>query len=73
MYYLHTDTIAKQLARALKDRNQEAPNAGQLAFWHERHNKDMFVLKNGVPHYCILDITDGSWNDAAETILNSIR
>ena len=69
IYYLRTDDIAAQLARAHADRGQNPPSAEEVDFWRQRYENDQFVLQSIDEKNKILDVSHNGWNNALEIIL----
>ncbi len=72
LVYLYTEDIGVQLARAHRDRNQNAPAQDEIAFWQERYRKDKYVLQHSVKRYQTYDVTENGWDAALERILSSL-
>lgn len=72
IYYLRTDDIAEQLARAHADRGQNPPSAEAVEFWRQRYENDLFVLHYIKKEYRILDVSNDSWNEALEMVLDDL-
>lgn len=70
IYYLRTDDIAAQLARAHADRGQNPPSSEAVDFWRQRYENDLFVLHSIEEEYRILDVSNDSWNEALEMVLD---
>ena len=71
VFYLRTNFLPGQLARAHRDRGQEPPTDGELAFWRERAARDRYVLREAVGTWREWDI-DGGWDEAREGILHAL-
>ena len=72
IYYLRTDDIAAQLARAHADRGQNPPSSEAVDFWRQRYENDQFVLQSieeDDEKYRIFDVSNDGWNNALEMIL----
>ena len=69
IYYLRTDDIAAQLARAHTDRRQNPTSAKEVEFWRQRYENDQFVLQSIDEKNKILDVSHNGWNNALEIIL----
>ena len=72
IYYLRTDDIAEQLARAHADRGQNPPSAEEVDFWRQRYENDLLVLHSIDEEYKILDVSHNGWNEALEMIINDL-
>lgn len=70
IYYLCTDDIAAQLARAHADRGQNPPSAEYVDFWRQRYQNDQFVLQSVDEEYRIFDVSHNGWNEALEMIIS---
>ena len=69
IYYLRTDDIAAQLAKAHADRGQNPPSAEYVDFWRQRYGNDQFVLHSIEEDYRIFNVSNNGWNEALEMIL----
>ena len=69
IYYLRTDDIAAQLARAHTDRRQNPTSAKEVEFWRQRYENDQFVLQWVDENFQIVDVSNKGWNNALEMIL----
>ena len=72
IYYLRTDDIAAQLARAHADRGQNPPSAEYVDFWRQRYENNQFVLQSVDEEYKIFDVSNNGWNEALEMILSDL-
>lgn len=72
IYYLRTDDIAAQLARAHADRGQNPPSSEAVDFWRQRYENDQFVLHSIEEEYRIIDVSNNGWNNALEMILDDL-
>lgn len=72
LFYLYTQDIGAQLTRAHRDRKQNAPTDGEVAFWLERYEKDQYVLKHSVKKYQAYDVAKIGWDRALEQLLLSV-
>lgn len=72
IYYLRTDDIAAQLARAHADRGQNPPSAEYVDFWRQRYENDQFVLRSVDEDFQIFDVSRNGWNEALEMIISDL-
>ena len=75
IYYLRTDDMAAQLARAHADRGQNPPSAEAVDFWRKRYENDQFVLRSfdeDDEKYRIVDVSNNGWDEALEMILTDL-
>lgn len=70
VFYLYSDNIESQLRCAHTNRKQRTPTEKEIAFWNARYEKDQYVLKKGVLHYHIFNISNNGWNCVREQILS---
>lgn len=72
IYYLRTDDIAVQLAKAHADRGQNPPSAEYVDFWRQRYENDQFVLQSIDEDFQIFDVSRIGWNEVLEMILSDL-
>ena len=72
IFYLKTDNLRNQLARAHLDRGQGTPTEEQYAFWEKRYQNDSIVLQNIQEEYEICDISAGNWESVRKQILHRL-
>ena len=72
VFYLFTQDVGTQFAKARQSRGQMPPTCEQVAFWEKRMRMDLSVLNGLAVQTHRIDISDGSWNSALERIVSSI-
>ena len=72
IFYIKTDQIGKQLAKAHLDRNQDIPTEQQIAFWEQRYQNDQIVLQNIPEETQCFDVSAGNWGAVRGQILKQL-
>jgi len=72
VFYLASDNVKNRLLAARKSRRQIPPTDEQLSFWEKRKQMDMRVLKRLPVESYILDISNGDWDSALDSILKRV-
>lgn len=68
IFYIKTESIRKQLARAFADRRQGAPTEAQVAFWERRYRNDKIVLQAIQEDCQSFDVSAGNWDAVRKEI-----
>ena len=72
VFYLSSPDVAERLKKARESRGQTAPAKEKIAFWENRKRVDLFALDRLPVESHIIDITNGNWGSAVETMLSHL-
>lgn len=72
IFYLYTNDVSKRVRSARVSRNQPPLTAEKLQFWEERMRMDLRVLPKLQTSIYYVDVSQGNWMQALETMYRSL-